>query len=162
MAIFGNLEILKDQIKDAKFDTAFEYLGKAMQQDSEENLRLTSLPLNAFNKIELNAFSFALEQVYNTKIRSECFFESHKKYIDVQFILDGEEIIAIKNVNDLKETFSYDESIDLIKYSDSDSTSCLILRKGDVAIFYPEDAHMPGMKVVDSVKVVKTVVKVRV
>lgn len=160
MAIFGNIDFLKQQVKDNKFDAAFDYLSKVLQKNTAENFRITSLPLGAFSKVELNESNFALEQVYNSKDRSECFFESHKKYIDVQFIVEGEEIIELENISNLEETLNYSDDMDLIKYADTDGASSLVLRKGDVAIFYPEDAHMPGLKVLDSRKVIKTVVKV--
>lgn len=162
MAIYGNLKIIKEQVPQEKFKLAFEYLEKIMIVNSRENKRLLSLPMQAFEKVMLDESTFALEQVYNSKDRSECFFESHRKYIDVQFILEGEEIIEIDNVENLTDSFSYDESIDLIKYDDSTNSSLLKLKKGDIAIFYPEDAHMPCIKLGDTQKIVKTVVKVQV
>lgn len=162
MALFGNLEILKKQIADDKFKVAFEYLAKVLDEGSEENKRLNSYDLNKFEKVELDKNNFALEQTYYSKDREECFFESHKKYIDVQFILEGEEIIEVDNIQNLNINFEYDENIDLIKYNDSNFSSSIKLRKGDVAIFFPDDAHMPCIKINESKKVIKTVIKVTV
>lgn len=162
MAIFGNIEVLRNQVTDEKFDKAFEYLTEVLKENTQENKRLISLPLNAFEKVDLDDNNFALEQIYNSKEREDCFFESHKKYIDVQFILDGEEIIEVDNISNLNETFSYNDEMDLIKYNDSKFSSSIKLKKGDIAIFYPEDAHMPCVKITESQKVVKTVVKVKV
>ncbi|MBD3843798.1 MAG: YhcH/YjgK/YiaL family protein, partial [Campylobacterales bacterium] len=91
MAIYGTLELLKTQVKDKKFQTAFDYLTKVMDNTSEEYKRLISYDLNVFEKIELDEDNFALEQTYISKDKEDCFFESHRQYIDVQFILDGEE-----------------------------------------------------------------------
>ena len=162
MAIFGNLEVLKKQIKDDRFKTAFEYLTKVLDEKSEENKRLKSYELNIFEKIYLDENNFALEQTYNSKDREKCFFESHKKYIDVQFILQGEEIIEVDNIKNLSINFEYDENMDLIKYDDSKFSSSIKLKKGDIAIFFTDDAHMPCIKINESKKVIKTVVKVRV
>ena len=49
-----------------------------------------------------------------------------------------------------------------MKYAMTDNSSIVKLKKGDVAIFYPEDAHMPCVTLSKSLKVVKTVVKVAV
>lgn len=87
---------------------------------------------------------------------------NHKKYIDVQFILEGEEIIEVDNIQNLNINFEYDENIDLIKYNDSNFSSSIKLRKGDVAIFFPDDAHMPCIKINEPKKVIKTVIKVTV
>ena len=162
MAIFGTLEVVKNQVNENKFKIACEYLEKVIQNNSIENKRLLSLDINSFEKVDLDKNNFALEQVYNSKNRDKCFFESHKQYIDVQFILEGEEIIEVINNDNLIVNFKYDENMDLIKYRDTIDASKIILKKGDIAIFFPEDAHMPCLKLYDSIKVVKTVVKVKV
>ena len=162
MAIFGKLEIVKEQVKVDKFKKAFEYLEEVLKYGSQENKRLLSLPIDAFETVDLNTNNFALEQVYQSKERNECFFESHKQYIDVQFILEGEEVIEVKNIEALEVNMPYDETMDLIKYKDTTESSKIILKKGDVAIFYPEDAHMPCIQINKSSKVIKTVVKVSI
>ncbi|AXK49279.1 YhcH/YjgK/YiaL family protein [Aliarcobacter trophiarum LMG 25534] len=162
MAIFGNIEILKKQIKDTRFSTAFEYLTKVLNEKSEEYKRLKSYNLNAFEKIVLDKNNFALEQTYFSKDREKCFFEAHIKNIDVQFILEGEEIIEVDNIKNLNVYFKYNENMDLIKYGDSNFSSSIKLKKGDIAIFFPDDAHMPCIKINEPIKVIKTVVKVKV
>lgn len=162
MAIFGNIEVLKKQIRDDKFKVAFEYLTKVLDETSEENKRLNAYDLDVFRKIDLDENNFALEQTYFSKDRENCFFESHRKNIDVQFILEGEEVIEIDNIKNLNVNFEYDKDMDLIKYDDSSFTSSIKLKKGDIAIFFPDDAHMPCIKINNSVKIIKTVVKVAV
>lgn len=162
MAIFGNIEVLRQHIKDDRFLVAFNYLNKILDENSQESKRLNSYVLNVFEKIILDENNFALEQTYLSKTKEYCFFESHKKYIDVQFILEGEEIIEIDNIKNLSINFQYDENIDLIKYDGSKFSSSLKLRKGDVAIFFPDDAHMPCIKVDEEKKIIKTVVKVKI
>lgn len=162
MAIFGRLEVVENQLNNDKFKKAFNYLKKVTKEGSIENKRLSSLPINAFEKVDLDECNFGLEQVYISKNREKCFFESHKQYIDVQFVLEGEEIIEVANIDDLMISFDYHEEMDLIKYETINNTSTITLQKGDVAIFYPEDAHMPCIKLSKSLKVLKTVVKVAV
>ena len=162
MAIFGTLTVVKEQVNNTKFKKAFEYLEEVLKEGTEENKRLLSLPTNTFEKVELDESNFALEQVYNTKNIEDCFFESHRQYIDVQFILEGEEIIEVSDINNLEIDFEYDNDMDLLKYQSSSNSSSIKLKKGDVAIFYPGDAHMPCIQLNKIVKVVKTVVKVTV
>ncbi len=162
MAVFGTIEVIKEQVKEQKFQVAFKYLEEVFKEGSKENIRLLSLPLDAFEKILLDEKNFVLEQVYNSKERNECFFESHRRYIDVQVILDGEEIIEVSDINNLVVNFNYDKDMDLTKYDDNANASIIKLQKGDVAIFYPQDAHMPCIKTNNATKVVKTVVKVKV
>ncbi len=162
MAIFGKLDVVKKELNDTKFYIAYEYLEKVLNKATEENKRLLHLGIGAFEKVDLDDENFALEQVYNSKKRNKCFFESHKRYIDVQFILEGEEIIEVSHIHDLDVDHAYDEQNDLIRYRDANRASSLKLKKGDVAVFFPEDAHMPCLENSHSVKVVKTVVKVKV
>jgi len=121
-----------------------------------------SYPLDTFEKIDMDDNNFALEQVYDSKERVNCFFESHKQYIDVQFILEGEEIIEVSHTKKLNISMPYSKEMDLCKYDDRKEASQIVLKKGDVAIFYPEDAHMPCLKLNTNDKVIKTVVKVAV
>ena len=162
MAIFGTLEVVKEQVDSTKFKKAFEYLEQVFKEETVENKRLLSLPINAFEKVALDNNNFGLEQVYNSKNREDCFFESHRQYIDVQFILEGEEIIEVSDINNLEVNFKYNDEMDLLKYKTTSSSSIIKLKKGDVAIFYPQDTHMPCVKLNNSQKVVKTVVKVAV
>jgi len=162
MAIFGKLEVVEKQVNKEKFTVAFEYLRNVMNINTSEFKRLMSYSSNAFERIDLDKNNFALEQAYNTKERSDCFFESHRQYIDVQFILDGEEVIEVTNNDNLNVSMLYSQEMDLLKYDDTNEASRIVLKKGDVAIFYAEDAHMPCLKLGTSSKVVKTVVKVAV
>lgn len=162
MALFGTPEVVKAQADREKFATAFLYLERLLDKNSVEYKRLIECPLGVCEKIELDEENFALEQAYNSKDRKECFFESHRKYIDVQFILGGEEIIEVSNRNLLAVALAYNEELDFIKYEDKKEVSSIVLKAGDVAIFYPQDAHMPCIKAGSDAKVLKAVVKVRV
>ena len=123
---------------------------------------MINILIHQVDLIDLDKNNFALEQTYFSKDRDKCFFESHRKNIDVQFILEGEEIIEVDNIQNLDIKFQYNENMDLIKYDDSKFSSSIKIKKGDVAIFFPEDAHMPCIKINDSEKIIKTVVKVAV
>ena len=162
MALFGALEVVKNQADREKFATAFLYLEKLIDKNSVEHKRVMGTALDVCVKIELDENSFVLEQVYDAKDRKECFFESHRKYIDVQFILGGEEIIEVSNTNLLAVALAYNEELDFIKYEETKGISSIVLKAGDVAIFYPQDAHMPCIKAGSGTKVLKAVVKVRV
>jgi YhcH/YjgK/YiaL family protein len=162
MAVFGNIEDIKSQVTSEKFAKAFKYLDKVFTKGSTENKRLLSLPLDAFERVEIDENNFGLEQVYLSKRRDTCFFESHQQYIDVQCILEGEELIEVRNIKYLYTTMHYNQEMDLIKYKSTNKSSIIRLTKGDIAIFYPEDGHMPCVRSNTSIKVVKTVVKVKV
>jgi len=163
MAIFGNINNIEKQIDKELFKIAFEYITKIFDDKSKEYKRLQNLNIGDFVKVELDSNNFALEQVYYTKERENTFFESHKKYIDVQVILEGEEEIEVENIKYLiiKKNYNFEE--DLIIYQTPDKrTSIIKLKTGDIAIFFPEDAHMPCIKYNNIQKIIKTVIKVKI
>ena len=94
--------------------------------------------------------------------RPDGFFESHRKYIDVQVIVAGEELMEVKDISQLAVSDPYAPERDLIKYGDAADTSVLKLRAGDVAVFFPEDGHLPSLRWRNADLVRKTVVKVPV
>jgi biofilm protein TabA len=162
MAIFGTIETVKEQINDSKFDKAFLYIQKLQDKNSAEYKSLSNIKLNECNKIELNENCFVLEQSYISKNKEDCFFESHKKYIDIQYVFEGEEIMEVEKLSNLQVTTAYKEDLDYAKYSQSKDSSVLKIRENELAIFYPQDAHMPCIKINENEKVIKAVFKISV
>jgi len=156
MAIFGKLSNLKSQIKSEAFTLAFEYL---------ENIGndFFNIKENECIKEMISDEIFVLKQAYSTKNREDCFFESHKKYIDIQYMVKGDEIMDVANLKDLKIIKDYDEKTDFIKYENKcDNISTLIIREKELAIFYPQDAHQPCIKTENSELIYKAVIKIPV
>ena len=164
MALFGSLTTVRSQApQNERFNAAFKYIDDLMRIDSAARLRLRGIAAGAAEKIELGAGVFAVEQVYRTKSRAESFFESHRKYIDVQVIVEGEELMEVIDASRIAVRDPYVSERDLITYVDAADGSELRLRAGEAAIFFPVDVHMPSMQLRgSSVLVRKTVVKVPV
>jgi len=123
--------------------------------------RIEAVAVGATEKIELAGGSFALEQAYLSKPRAEAFLESHRKYIDVQAVVAGEEIQEVIDIGRMTVDVPYNPERDLIKYHDFKDTSLLSARKGLVAVFFPVDGHI-SRATGPAVLVRKTVVKVPV
>ncbi len=69
--------------------------------------------------------------------------EAHRRYIDIQFTIDGNEEIGWKPLTDCAQPLvAYDEAKDVMFFSDRPD-SWLSLPAGHVAIFFPNDAHAP-------------------
>ncbi|MEO7776823.1 MAG: YhcH/YjgK/YiaL family protein [Fibrobacteria bacterium] len=147
---------------DPRFGPAFLYLERCRNPGSTEARRLMDLSTETTHEVLLDAGSVVFEQVYITRGRQACFFESHRKYIDVQFILEGEEIVDIAPIAGLVVDQPYLEENDVIKYLDGGSVSQLRLRAGEAAVFFPEDGHMPGQSAAVPSLVRKAVIKVLV
>lgn len=105
-------------------------------------------------------YAFILLQNYSTKPESEIEWESHKKYIDIQIVLDGEEYIVYTPALYLTIKNPYDQEEDIIIYhNNNDPGSKVFLKQGLFSIFYPEDAHAPGILAGDVKAVKKAVIK---
>ena len=113
-------------------------------------------------KIDLGKGIFALEQIFETKEIKDCFYESHKKYIDIQIMLEGSETMQLFDVsNSHANCLSYDERTDFCIYDvNSEIVTNLLMTSGDTYVFFPNDGHL-GMLKSDVKKFVKkTVIKV--
>ncbi|MBO7672949.1 YhcH/YjgK/YiaL family protein [bacterium] len=96
---------------------------------------------------------------YTTKPYENCKFEAHKRYIDIQFMLSGEEKIETAFTNELEISDSYDENRDVMFLKDTGNKVILPMKKGYFALFYPTDAHKPQVAFSRPEKVKKVVVK---
>lgn len=103
---------------------------------------------------------FVLVQDYNTKPLSKGKFEAHRKYIDIQYIIKGEEKLGYVYVHKLNPSTDYDEVKDILFFEgDGDFVTA---DEGTFLVFAPEDAHMPGIEANLPEYVKKAVVKIKV
>lgn len=159
MAIIGNLYKLEKFLKEKNLEVVFEYFKAAFDTKSEVHKRIFSLGAGAFEKVQITNDIFALEQVFYTKNREECFIESHRKYIDFQLILSGNEQMEYVDIDKLEVENEYDEKKDLITYKLTDKTSKFLLESEGLAIFFSDDAHIGLPMFQESELVHKTVIK---
>ncbi|HEX8904550.1 MAG TPA: YhcH/YjgK/YiaL family protein [Longimicrobiaceae bacterium] len=104
---------------------------------------------------------FALVSSYETGPATEKRFETHRLYLDVQYVAAGSERILHAPAHLLEVETPYDPSADIVYYAEPKVSSSLLMRTGDVAIFLPADAHKPGCMAGGRDAVRKVVVKVR-
>ncbi len=161
MAIFGKLNALDLEISNKEqFALIVDYFTALHKEYSKSDS--FHLEVGEHQKLQLNGDTFAIEQVYETKEITECVFEAHKKYIDVHYILDGTEKIAVANTGSLTIDKEYDSQDDYALYKQPFQSSSLILESGDIAIFFPNDAHMTSITTTNKSIVIKSVVKIPV
>lgn len=162
MAVFGYLSTVRAQLAhDPRFKAAFDYVAEALTAGSAVHRRIGGVAVGATDRHELAGGAFALEQAYLAKPRAEAFLESHRKYIDVQVVVTGEEIQEVVDIARLTVDAPYNPERDLIKYLDYRDTSLLSARDGLVGIYFPVDGHI-SRAIGPAVLVRKTVVKVPV
>ena len=130
-----------------RFEKAFDYILKADFKDM------------TCGKYEIDGDNLYIKvDEYETKTVSKP--EYHKKYIDIQFIINGEEYVGYCPKSDLIIDEGYDEQRDL--GFGKGIVDFIKLKTGLFMIFFPEDAHQPCMAVSTPNKVKKAVVKVRI
>jgi YhcH/YjgK/YiaL family protein len=101
-------------------------------------------------------------QEYDTKDRNAARFESHRRHIDLQYTLAGTEVIDWLPVPALNPDGPFDSDKDFQFYSavsDLVPTS-LVNSTGRFAIFFPQDAHRPGVRLAGCPRVRKLVIKI--
>ncbi len=163
MALFGSLSTVRAQLASADhFQTTFAYLDTCFRPGSEAYQRVRAIEAGQQLRTELAGGAFALEQVYQSKLRPDAFFESHRKYIDVQVIVEGEEYIEVVDVAKLSLKEDHTPAKDLIVYHMIDYASAVRLGAGEAAVLFPVDGHMPAVAIKASALVRKIVVKVPV
>jgi YhcH/YjgK/YiaL family protein len=113
---------------------------------------LTALPVGRY-EIEGTA-SFLMIQQYETKRDEEIKWESHNKYVDLQYILYGSEKMGHIPSSRLRISSAYDKDKDLILYEEPDFFTSFDVYTGFFAVFFPTDAHKPS-RMIDSAKEVK-------
>lgn len=131
----------------SNLDTAIEYLIK---NDLKE-LSTGRTEIDG-DKVFINRFS------YKGLPENECFFEGHNDYLDIHIVLDGEELLGYSDIYDLEAITDYDKENDFTKYKGKVKTYC----RGEIGTFiivFPEDIHMPKIRVNENV-VEKVVCKV--
>jgi len=100
-------------------------------------------------------------QKYTTKSITEGNLEAHRKYIDIQILLIGVELLGYAPLNGLSIVEEYNPEKDIAFYKTPDEITKVILEPGLFSILFPNDAHLPCRQVEKPAQVRKVVIKVR-
>lgn len=155
--IVANLEEIGQVIPagpcEHNLQVAFDYL---------RTVRDTDLP---DGRIEIDGDRvFALVQSYCSVLPGETVaLEAHRKYIDVQYIAQGEEAMGWTTTDRLTEDVPFDEAKDIwFGNLPAGDTTFLRLKAGQLAVFFPTDGHTPRLAYLEPLPVKKYLVKVAV
>ena len=132
-----------------RFDVAFKALKRLVEENAE------------VGKYEIEGSDvYAMVQEYETKPISEKSFEIHREYIDIQYIVSGEEAMGFESLDKLVPISDYKPDVQL--FSLNGEYDEINLCAGEYVVFFPYEPHAPGaaVKGVPS-KVKKIVVKIK-
>ena len=121
-------------------------------------------PDSAVGHYEIDQNVYANIDVYETKDISLCKFEAHKKYIDIQMLLSGEEKLDYISADGLIVRDNYDSVRDVMFFDNpKNEPDTVFLKPFKFVMLYPDEAHRPQMNIANiSKKVKKVVVKIKV
>lgn len=122
---------------------------------------LTSLPPDAdVKKYPLQGEEiFAEVATYETKKPEAAVLETHRKYVDIQTVLSGSEVMECFSREGLEVDTPYDETKDAEFYRRSSPGPTRVdLSLGTFVMLFPQDAHMPGLMIGERPELIKKVV----
>lgn len=126
--------------------TAYQYppaIARALRYLREHQERFRTMEPGVYPVEGTDVFA----QVINlgTKPKEETRPEVHRKYIDVQFSVEGRERIgfaADRGTSAVAEDLMAEK--DILFYRGVEHEMELLMEPGDYAVFFPEDVHRPG------------------
>jgi len=107
---------------------------------------------------------YAIIQSYTTRLgRERPRFEAHRRYLDIQFVLDGFELCGWAPAARLAVEVPYDESKDIMfGRVGAEDVVMMPFPAGRALVFHPWDAHAPGLAAGGPAPVRKAVIKIAV
>jgi len=147
--------MIKDVLKKAEYYyNISENLKKGFEWIKNNNLE--ELP----NGYELDGKNYANVQTYYTK--DDAPYEVHKDYIDIQYMIKGEELSGVAFYSDCSVEEEYNKGKDIEFLKCNKKEEFYKIKEGEFFVFFPHDAHKPAIKLSESKEVKKVIVKVKV
>ena len=116
-----------------------------------ENIKLSLefLENNELKNFENGKYEISGEDVfiniqdYETKPENQGKWEAHRKYIDIQFMIEGSEKIGVGEIQDFSTKEIYNEEQDVEFLETQEKQQFITLKENEYIILYPQDVHMP-------------------
>jgi YhcH/YjgK/YiaL family protein len=151
VAVKGNLKDWSSAPGIKGLERPFEYLART---------DLAALPLGRTD-IEGDDVYVMISEA-ETRPPEQVKFEAHRRYIDIQLVVRGQEAIGVAPAAALVTVEPYDATKDIEFFATPRESASLALRAGDFAVFVPGDAHRPSLHLDGPHVSRKAVVKVSV
>ncbi|RCX19359.1 YhcH/YjgK/YiaL family protein [Anaerobacterium chartisolvens] len=101
----------------------------------------------------------AMVQTGTTRSAQEVKLEAHKKHIDVQYVVSGEEVMEWENVSNLQTEIPYDPEKDIVFFEGSGVQ--IPIKEGMFYLVFPQDAHKPCTHIKTETSYKKVVLKIK-
>ena len=147
---FGHISKINPDLYPKAIQVAFEYLKNT-----------------DFDNLEAGRYSIDGDLIYaqvldlETKDKANFLPEVHRKYLDVQYMHRGQEVMLVAtDLGDNQIAQDYDAERDILFYQQVENESEILLQPGRFAVFFPEDTHRSCQLGGKPSKIRKVVVKV--
>ena len=98
---------------------------------------------------------------YETKEPTNTIYEAHKNYVDIQYIVEGQEKVDVSFEEYMELDTPYDTEKDIMFFKEPQEHFSRILGPDEYVIVLPYELHKPGQKVGENCNVKKIVGKVK-
>ncbi|MGO4937956.1 YhcH/YjgK/YiaL family protein [Fundicoccus sp. Sow4_H7] len=88
-------------------------------------------------------------------------YEAHQKYLDIQILLEGNELLYWSPIEALTETVAYDENKDITFFT-GPSDHPFSITAGTAYVLFPWDGHKAGRHIVTPMTYKKAVIKIAI
>lgn len=136
----------------ARWNTAFGFLSQFTRDDVDKEQIIRDLHRG---RINLSADVYVNIEDYMPKPVDLCRYESHRRYIDIQYVIQGCECIGLTRDTNLPVLAPYDENKDIVFYQYKPQ-QLLLADPTKYFVFFPTDLHAPGIKVAQDSAVTRT------
>ncbi len=99
---------------------------------------------------------------YNSKDPKTTRYEAHKKYIDIQYVVSGNELEGVAPLTSQESVLQQYDAAKDIEFLSVKNGKMISATPAGFFVFFPSDAHMPGLMNKTSVPVRKAVVKIKI
>lgn len=126
--------MIKDTLKNIhrySINEHFENFKTFVKESENMDFSTIKLPLKAI-PLEYKTGEFNLSK-----------FENHQKFIDIHYIVEGEEQIGINSLEDLAPNMEYDSENDYQLF-DGKPKEIVFLQKGSFLLLFPGEVHITG------------------
>ena len=146
--------MIKDRLVNSQvYESLSENIKKGFQWLRETNLKEIEPGKYVIDGENL----WANVQIYETKPDAD--YEAHKKYIDIQYMISGNELVGVRDLSDCVSAIAYNRDNDIEFLHAKTEEEFQELNEGKFLLFYPHDAHKPSINPGETKTVKKVVVK---
>ncbi|MBE6451939.1 MAG: DUF386 domain-containing protein [Alphaproteobacteria bacterium] len=110
-------------------------------------------------RYDFDGGAFLNAESYLTKPSDQKDFEAHRKFIDVQIVVSGQEIIEVADINNPNFKITKPYVPDIMFMNGEVEKKIIELRAGESCVLYPSDAHKPCINLDGEHRVQKIVIK---